>query len=465
MFTTMLQAGLPPLPSDFPLRFVLLDVAIILVAARALGWVAQKAGQPRVVGEIVAGVLLGPSLLGPETLHWTESWAWMHCDQALGPAGAANESISACFFPAQSKSVLGILGQIALVFFMFLVGLELNYGLLKGKYKGIITVALGVIALPVVFGFIIGPVLFEDTHIVAGKEVGKFVGAGIGGVAPSKIAFSLMIGAMLSVTAFPVMARILQEKGLTQSNMGAIGVAAAAIVTVLMFVVVVVATNVAKDADTSTHIKAYVKIAIYLAVMAAVVPRLIAPLGKRYETNGFNAEFLVWCAVLMFASSWMAQRLGLGVIVGGFMAGAVMPARALLFKDMSTRLSDLTSSILLPIFLAFSGLQTDFTKLKPEFWAGIAIFLVAGVFAKWAGGAVFARLGGLSWAEGNVIGVLMNCRGLLILVVALIALNDAKVISPQMQIGGVLMALITTMMTGPLFDKFLPSATKAGKAA
>ena len=461
----LLQAGLPPLPSDFALRFVLLDIAIILISARALGWVAQRAGQPRVVGEIIAGVLLGPSLLGPELFHWQSSWAWMHCDQALGAAGAANESISACFFPAQSKSVLGVLGQIALVFFMFLVGLELNYRLLKGKYRGIITVALGVIALPIVFGFLIGPYLYDQTTMSGGKEIGKFV-AGLGTpTEPSKLAFSLMIGAMLSVTAFPVMARILQEKGLTQSNMGAIGIAAAAIVTVLMFVVVVVATNIAKDADTSTHIRAYVKIALYIAVMAAVVPRLLAPLGKRYETNGFNAELLVWVTILMFASSWMAQRLGLGVIVGGFMAGAVMPARALLFKDMSTRLSDLTSAILLPIFLAFSGLQTDFTKLKPEFWIGIAIFLVAGVVAKWAGGAVFARLGGLSWREGNVIGVLMNCRGLLILVVALIALNDAKVISPQMQIGGVLMALITTMMTGPLFDKFLPGATRAGAGA
>ncbi len=147
------------------------------------------------------------------------------------------------------------------------------------------------------------------------------------------------------------------------------------------------------------------------------------------------------------------------------MAAVALPARAALFRDLSARLSDLTSTILLPIFLAFSGLQTDFTKLKPEFWAGILIFLVAGVVAKWAGGAVFGRLGGLTWAEANVIGILMNCRGLLILVVALIALNDAKVITPEMQVGGVLMALITTMMTGPLFDRFLPAATRARNGA
>jgi Kef-type K+ transport system membrane component KefB len=126
---------------------------------------------------------------------------------------------------------------------------------------------------------------------------------------------------------------------------------------------------------------------------------------------------------------------------------------------MSGRLNDLTVIVLLPVFLAFSGLQTDFTKLGTDVIAGLVAFIAVGVVAKWAAGLLFGRLGGLSWAEANVIGVLMNCRGLLVLVVALIAFNQG-VISAPMQVGGVLMALITTAMTGPLMDRFVPSVAR-----
>jgi Kef-type K+ transport system membrane component KefB len=353
--------------------------------------------------------------------------------------------------------VLGNIGQIALIFFMFLVGLELNFKALRGKEIGIVTVAAGVVLVPIALGFAVGPVLFNDTLMVDGVEMGKFA-LTIGDDGPSQVAFSLMVGAMLSVTAFPVMARILQEKGLTQSNMGAIGVAAAAIVTVLMFILVKVANGVAQEDSGADHAEAMIKIALYLAVMLLVVPRILAPLGPRWEKQGFNAEILAIALIVAFASSWMAQTLGLGVIVGGFVAAVAMPAREFLFREISARLSVFVASILLPVFLAFSGLGTDFTQLKPEYWLGVVIFLIAGIVAKWGGGLVFGKLGGLSWAEANVIGILMNCRGLLILVVALIAI-DSQVITPQMQVGGVLMALITTMMTGPLFDRFIGKAT------
>jgi Kef-type K+ transport system membrane component KefB len=266
----------------------------------------------------------------------------------------------------------------------------------------------------------------------------------------------------MSVTAFPVMARILQEKGLTQSSMGAIGIAAAAMVTVLMFVLVSFASGVAEERSAGKHILMVGLVALYIAIMFGLLMPLLRPLGKRYEEKGLTSEIFAIIAILLFASAYISQQLEVSVIVGGFLAGAILPARISLFKDLSGRLSDITGTILLPIFLAFSGLATDFTKLKPEFWGGIAIFLVAGIVAKWGAGIIFGKLGGLSWAEANVIGILMNCRGLLILVVALIALNEAKVITPEMQVGGVLMALVTTMMTGPLFDRFLPAATAAG---
>ena len=438
---------------EFVVSYVLLDVALILVAARICGAFALRVGQPRVVGEIVAGVLLGPTLLGPAIFVWDGSPAFMHCQEALAAAGGAQESITTCFFPPQARSVLGILGQIALAFFMFLVGLELDWDLLKGKTKGIVVVAVSVVALPVAVGFLISPLLYDA------KFVANFTDPDL---KPSQAAFSLMIGAMLCVTAFPVMVRILQEKGLTQSTMGAIGVAAAAIVTVLMFIVVMIASGVAEDRSTGEHLKKILFAVAFLAVMAVLVRPALRPLGAYYERNGFNGEVLAAVMLLLFFSAFVANALQINVIVGGFVFGAVLPVRKPLFQDISLRLSDLTGVILLPIFLAFSGLQTDFTKLRAEHLAGIALFLVAGIAAKWGGGAVAARAGGLSWAEGNVIGVLMNCRGLLVLVVGLIAVNQG-VISQQLQVGGVLMALITTGMTGPLFDRFLPAAAASSQ--
>ncbi len=453
MNEVLLQA-MPALRSDFNLLFILLDVALILIAARLCGSAMQRIGQPRVVGEIIAGVLLGPSLLGPEIFHWGNPFGYLDCKDALAlatPPRTGQESISSCLFPPQARPVLGILGQIALVFFMFLVGLELDFDLLKGKYTSIIIVTVAVVAVPMALGFAVGPALYDA----------KFVGGFGTDAQPSKVAFSLMMGAMMSVTAFPVMARILQEKGLTQSAMGSIGVAAAAGVTVLMFVMVSVATGVARDRSTGDHIIKIASVAAFVAVLFVVVRPLLKPLGRMYEEKGLTTEIFASIIILTFLCAYIAQRLEVTVIVGGFLAGAILPARISLFKDLGSRLADITAVILLPIFLAFSGLQTDFTKLEPKFWAGIALFLVAGIVGKWGAGAVAARIGGLSWAEGNVIGILMNCRGLLILVVALIALNEAKVITPEMQVGGVLMALVTTMKTGPLFDRFLPAATAA----
>jgi Kef-type K+ transport system membrane component KefB len=157
--------------------------------------------------------------------------------------------------------------------------------------------------------------------------------------------------------------------------------------------------------------------------------------------------------VVLFASAFVANRIGINVIVGGFVAGAILPARVALFRDLSARLAEVTGVVLLPIFLAFSGLNTDFTQLGASFVVGIVVFVAAGIVGKWLGSAVFARLGGLTWTEGNAIGVLMNCRGLLVLVVALIGFEQ-QIISAPMQVAGVVMALITTMMTGPLFDRF-----------
>lgn len=437
------------LKPDLVLAFVLLDVAIILVAARAVGALARVVGQPAVVGEIAAGVLLGPTLFGRTVFAWDSPWGFLHCDDALAASGAL-PSVSACFFPPQARSVLGILGQLALVLFMFLVGLELDWDLLKGKGRGIASVSVGAVAVPIALGLLVGPLLYNATFA-----------AGFGSPAqPSKASFTIMVAAMLSVTAFPVMARILQEKGLTQSTMGSVGVAAAAVVTVLMFLTVAVASSVATRQGAGKLVLKFGGAAIFIAVLFVVVRPALETFLRSYEEKGLSANLFAAILILLFGAAYAADRIGINVIVGSFLFGSILPARDDLFRDMSARLADLTAIVLLPIFLAFSGLNTDFTKFGSKAVAGTLLFLAAGIVGKWAGAALFARGAGLSWAEGNVLGVLMNCRGLLVLVVALIGLSSG-VISPQMQVGGVLMALVTTMMTGPLFDAFLPRVTAA----
>lgn len=469
MLPILAQAA-PALDPHQVVAFVLVNIAIILVVARLCGIAARRIGQPAVVGEIIAGILLGPTLLGPTLLGWGSPPAFLNCGAALAGTDL-QPSVTTCLFPPQSRAVLGVLGQVALLLFMFMVGLELNPSQLKGKAKPIAVVAFGVVAIPVAVGFLLQPVLFNETFI--------------GDAAPPALAFNIFVGALISVTAFPVMVRILQEKGLTTTQMGAVGIAAAAVVTVLMFVLVAVAGAIGRGAATGEVVRQLVLITVYIGAMLFVVRPLLSPLGRRYESaarrRGVLDEHGKWSQmdeyapagvgwvlthhmfavviVVVLLSGWVAHILGLNVIVGGFLAGVAMPAREGLMRDVAAELFDLTAIVLLPIFLAFSGLNTDFTTLTVASLGGLAVFIVASVVAKWPAGAALARASGLSWAEGNVLGVLLNCRGLLPLVVALIGIQTG-VISPVMQVGAVLMALVTTVMTGPLFDRFIGSVTR-----
>jgi Kef-type K+ transport system membrane component KefB len=343
------------------------------------------------------------------------------------------------------------LGQIGLLIFMVLTGLEVDAEVLKGKIKAVVMVGIGVVLVPLGLAFVIAPTLANDIFRAEGA---------------SDLGFTLFLGAMLAVTAFPVMVRILQEKGLTLSTMGATGIAAASVCTVAMFLTASVATSVVSGGSVAaTSLKVFLSL-LYLALMLGLVRPFLARMSERYRADGIlGSGFFSLIVIVVFLSGYIANLLGLTVIVGGFMAGLVLPVRKPLFADMDNRLGELTRTVMLPIFLAFSGLVTDFTRLTNSAIGGLALILVVATASKWAGGAVFGRLGGLSWPEGNVIGVLMNCRGLLVLVVALDGLSNG-VITPVLQLGAVLMALITTTMTGPLFDvmiRRIPKEARAGQ--
>lgn len=394
---------------------LLLALAVVMAAARALGWIAVKVGQPRVVGEIVAGVVIGPSALG-----------------LLGGVVATEE-----LFPAGTRSALGVIGQLGLLLFMLLVGLGFDPAVLAGKVRSVALVAVAVVVVPVGAGFALLP-------LMAGERFAS---------GDSDVAFALFLGAMLSVTAFPVMVRILEEQQLDRSPFGVVAIASAAVVTVLMFVVTAFATEVAEGADGADLGLVPLRVAAYLIVMVGVV----RPLLRRFAEHigGLSPTSMLGVVLtITLVSGRLAVDAGLGVIVGGFIAGVVIPARTSVAPVVTGRLSDLVGTFLLPVFLATSGLVTDLTTLRPAVVPGLALFLVVAVASKWLVGTGVARLVGLPGHEANALGVLMNCRGLLVLVVGVAAL-DAGVITPQMQVGSVLMALVTTAMTGPLFTRAL----------
>lgn len=458
------QSALRPLPADHRVAFVLLGVAIILVVARLMGALALKVGQPRVVGEIVAGILLGPSIFGAKMFAFDKPLKFLGCsvDRSLlndgatitalntqkPPVSGAGPTWSSCLFPTEGRFGLVLLGTIALALFMFLVGLELDFKTLKGKYRGILTVGVGVIVIPMAAAFLIGPALNSSKFAVPGTK---------------SLGFTLMIGAMLAVTAFPVAARILQEKGLATTSLGAIGIASAAVVTILMFLALGIATGVAKDADGSVHVKRILGTVAYLLVMWFVVRLALAAfLTAERLGDKLSSTYFVAAVVVVLLSAYTADRIGINAIVGGFIAGIAMPRVPVLVKNLQAGLSDITISVLLPVFLAVSGLGTNFRSLGWAWAPGLILFIAVAIVVKWGGGFVAGRLGGLNNQDSNVLGILMNCRGLLVLVVALAA-KEAGVITAQMQVGAVLMALITTAMTGPLVDKFIPK--DAGRTA
>jgi Kef-type K+ transport system membrane component KefB len=435
---------LPPesLASTEVIAYVLADLAIILLAARIVGGIFVKLKQPRVVGEIIAGVLIGPTVLGGELSKAAVT--------ALDKPAVAGSGLVDDLYPLQAFAFLNYIGTLTLVLFMFLVGLEVQQRFLKGREAQILTVSLAVVAVPVGLGFLVGGILDDPGKwMVETTPEGKAV---------STTTHALVLGAALAVTAFPVMARILQEKRMLATQMGAVGVGAAAVVTPLMFLVLAGASASAKEQGVPEEVGVKLALAVGLVALLFVVVRPFLRLViDRSFTPGEPLSGDLF-ALLLFgalASGLAADRIGINALNGGFLFGACVPQIAGLGKAVIDRLQQFVVVFLIPIFLAVSGIQTDLTVLRPEHIAGILLFLAAMIGGKWVVGGLAGRAVGLNWSEANTIGVLMNCRGLMILVVANVALQLGVLTAP-MQATFVIGAIVTTLMTGPLVDVFVP---------
>ena len=399
---------------------LVLQIAVILVAARLVGFLFQKIHQPQVMGEMVAGILLGPSLLG-----------W------LAPG------VSAALFPPASLSYLNALSQVGLVVFMFVVGLALNPSDLRGYgHAAVLTSHVSIVA-PFCLGGLTALYLYPRLS----DDGVTFTG------------FALFMGAAMSITAFPVLARILTERGLLRSRMGTMAIACAAVddVTgwcILAYIVVLVrVTHAARPA--------WVTIAgslAYVLIMVFVVRRILPAFEREFrKRNRLSDNLVAVIVVLVLVSALATEWLGIHLLFGAFLMGAIMPKTPEFTHYLLHKFESVTVVLLLPLFFAFTGLRTRIgVGGGRAIWFYSAIVIVVAITGKLGGSMFAARLAGMPWREAASLGILMNTRGLMELVILNIGL-DIGVISPAMFSIMVLMALVTTFMTTPLLEWVYPT--------
>jgi Kef-type K+ transport system membrane component KefB len=400
---------------------LILAFGTILLVARVLGWAFQRVGQPRVIGEMTAGILLGPSVFGrlfPSAFHYV--------------------------LPTSSLPAITALSQLGLLLFMFVVGLEVDLAHIFKQRAAIVLVSNVSIALPLALGVGLAKALYPQ---FAGKHV-------------SFPPFALFMGTAMSVTAFPVLARILKERNLMGSNLGTMAIACAAIDDVSAWLLLAVLTAMVRSASSWQQFAVTLSLLVaFILFMLIVVRRLGSILESWYEKRGAGVEFLSFIVLFIFATSWTTEKLGVHALFGAFMAGLAMPKNERLLTDLVERIESLSLALLLPLFFALTGLRTrvDLLTGRSALGYGVAIIAIA-VSGKLAGAAFAAKIIGVNWKNSFALGVLMNTRGIVELVILNAAL-DLGVSSPELFTMMVLMALITTFMTTPIL-----SAMKIGAA-
>jgi Kef-type K+ transport system membrane component KefB/nucleotide-binding universal stress UspA family protein len=385
-------------------------VAVVMLFARLFGMAFARIGQPRVMGEVLAGIVLGPTVVG-----------------AFFPG------IEAAIFPSDLIPFIGVVAQLGLIFYMFLVGLEVDLSQIKGRVGQVAAISNVSVALPMILGMAIALPVYE----LVGPDT-KFV------------AFALFMGVSMSITAFPVLARILVERRMLKRPVGVLALACAAVDDVTAWFLIALATAVA-SAGTGSEVMETIALAIVFAViMAFAIRPLLARVSTAYDEAGRvpgGWVALIFAGVLL--SAYVTEQIGIALIFGAFVMGLIMPRHAGLTEDVTHRIEDFVVTLLLPLFFAYTGLRTNIGLLdRPELWLVTLLLLAIAVFGKLFGAALAARLTGFDWRSSTVIGVLMNTRGLTELIVLNLAL-ELGVISEALFAMLVLMALVTTFMAGP----------------
>jgi Kef-type K+ transport system membrane component KefB len=396
------------------MTLLLVQIALVMLVTLACGWLALRLGQSRVIGEIIGGILLGPSVFGRLAPH-----------------------ISGRLFPQSSFSNFEFLSTIGLVLFLFLIGTELDYEHLRRQRTTAAFSSGASILLP----FAMGAVLAHSLRI-------RFAPHGVG-----NLPFVLFLGIAMSITAFPVLARILEERGLQSTMLGATAILCAAVDDVVAWLLLALAMALigAEGGPSSLPLR-LLGLAAYLAVMLGVARPVAARLAQRRGKPGLSFELLGIAVALTLLSSAATEAIGVHPLFGAFMAGVCFPRVGEWQAGLRARLDMIVSVLLLPLFFALTGMRTRLDLLndaKMWLWAGIV--LVAAVFGKMGGAALAARFTGQSWRNAIALGALLNTRGLVELIVLNIAYNVGA-FSPTLFTMMVVMALATTISTTPVLN-------------
>lgn len=397
-----------------PLSILTLQIVTIIMVARIFSVLFKKIGQPAVIGEIAAGIALGPSLLG-----------------CLLP------EFSAFLFPATSLSNLQFLSQIGLILFMFVVGLELDSRNLQHQARDALIVSHASIIFPFFLGVLLSFITYE-----------KFAPEHV-----SFLAFALFMGIAMSITAFPVLARIVQERGMTEKPVGAMVITCAAADDVTAWCLLALVIVVVKAGALASALLTMLVAVLYVLFMFFVVKPRLERVGAGYSSpETISRPVVALIFILLLLSCWITEVIGIHALFGAFIAGVVMPQNADFKRIMTEKIEDVALVLLLPLFFVFTGLRTQIGLLN-DTHLGLVCLLVIGVaiLGKLGGSAVAARFVGQSWKDSLAIGILMNTRGLMELVVLNIA-YDVGVLNDEMFTILVLMALVTTLMTGPALN-------------
>ena len=392
-------------------------VVVVMLVARLFGLAAVKLGQPRVMGEVVAGIALGPTILG-----------------------AVSPGLQASLFPTDILPAFGIAANLGLIFYLFLVGLELDPRQLRGRVGQAAAISNTSVALPMMLGIAVALPLYE----LVGPDK-KFV------------AFALFMGVAMSITAFPVLARILVERRMLKRPVGALSLACAAIDDVTAWFLIALATAVAVAGSGSEVLETVLLAIVFCLGMALLIRPLLGRVSDAFDEAGRVPGG--WVAAIfagVLLSAYVTETIGIAVIFGAFVMGMIMPRNTGLTEDVTRRLEDFVVILLLPLFFAYTGLRTDIGLLdRPELWLMTLALIAVAIVGKLFGAMIAARLTGFNWRASTVIGTLMNTRGLTELIVLNLALEKG-VLSEALFAMLVIMALLTTFMAGPMLKLLDP---------
>jgi Kef-type K+ transport system membrane component KefB len=414
-----------PSHSTDMLLHVLLALAVVIVSARAVGAVFLRCGQPAVIGEIVAGIMLGPSFLGH---FWPQ--------------------LSTFLLPAHIMPALSVFAQIGVILYMFLIGMELNPAHLRRSSAMVMAISHSSIVFPFLLGAGLSIMLYP---LYATSDVPYGV-------------FLLFIGISMSVTAFPVLARILTDRGMQHSSLGTIALACAAIDDVTAWCALAFIVSVAKmnlgDAAQTLGLSI-----LYIAFVLLIGRHLIHVVVARAQARATLGEGTVALALTgLLLSALTTEWIGIHALFGAFLLGAIIPHDSSVARHLLPRLRDIAVVLFLPAYFALTGLRTEIGLVDgASAWLMLGLIILVASLGKFGGSILAARLSGLSWRQGAAIGILMNTRGLMELVVLNIGL-ELKVLSPTLFAMMVLMAIATTFATTPLLNyinRRLPWAASA----